>query len=263
MKKWFWLGLSSVLMVIGLSGCGQQRTTSSKWVNSTTPTIFIHGYGSSSRAESSMVKAAEKAGITKTVVNANVTTNGHVTIVGPTIKGKRNPIVKVNLANNRQTNMAVGARYIRNVITTLQKRDGIKSYNLVAHSMGNTDAFSFINDYGTQKGMPTLKKQVVLAGAGVTDATQGEAFRQIGSHMTNLKNVYPHAQVLNIAGNLDDGSDSDGRIPNEASKDVKTMLGNRPASYRFVILHGKNAQHSKLHENQKVFKLINNFLWKK
>lgn len=262
MKKWFGIGLMCLIGMFVLTACGTQQA-SQKRVNSSTPTIFIHGYGSSSRAENSMVNAARRAGVTRTVVNADVSTDGHVTVAGPTMRGKRNPIVKVNLANNKNTNMAEGARYIRNVIVALQKRDDIKSYNFVAHSMGNTDAFSFINDYGSQPGMPKLKKQVVLAGAGLSGARDGDAFKQIGQHMTNLKNNYPHAKVLNIAGNLDDGSHSDGRIPNDASRAVKQMLGDRPASYRFVMLHGKKAQHSQLHENPRVFKLINNFLWGK
>lgn len=262
MKKWFSISIVGVLVVLLLAGCGQQ-TTSQKWVHSSTPTIFIHGYGSSSRAESSMVNAAKRAGVTKTVLNADVSTDGHVTIAGPSMKGKQNPIVKVNLENNRNTNMAEGAQYIRNVVVALQKRDNVKSYNIVAHSMGNTDAFSFLNNYGSQAGMPKLRKQVVLAGAGLSSVQSGDGFRQIGQHMTNLKNNYPHAKVLNIAGDLDDGSDSDGRIPNDASKNIKQMLGDRPASYRFVMLHGKKAQHSQLHENPRVFKLINNFLWEK
>lgn len=264
MKKRVWIGLLCLICLFALTGCAN-RQAQNKWVNSMTPTIFIHGYGSSSRAESSMVNAAERAGVTKTVVNANVDAHGHVTLTGPEISGRRNPIVKVNLQDNENTNMAEGARYIRNVIVKLQQRDHIKTYNIVAHSMGNTDAFSFINDYGTQKGMPKLKKQVVLAGAGIggSGAANNKMYRQISSHMTNLKNVYPHAKVLNITGNLDDGSKSDGRIPNDASKSVKSMLGNRPASYRFVMLHGKHAQHSQLHENPRVFKLINNLLWGK
>lgn len=68
MKKW-WVNLLLVLLVIGLAGC-TSRQSQKKWVKSTTPTIFVHGYGSSSRAEDSMVAAARKAGVTDTVVQA-------------------------------------------------------------------------------------------------------------------------------------------------------------------------------------------------
>lgn len=237
----------------------------SRWINSTTPTIFVHGYGSSEHAETSMVNSAKRAGITNTVDNADVSASGHVTITGPKIKGKRNPIIKVNLESNKNRNMNQGARYINNVVVAFQKRDQIKRYNLVGHSMGNWDNFSFLNDYGTKAGMPKLNKQVVLAGGGTTGwgARDRDFANSVSDNMGDLKNVYPHVPVLNIMGNLDDGSHSDGRIPNKASRSVKQMLGNRPSSYRLVVFHGKHAQHSQLHENPKVFKVINNFLWGK
>lgn len=59
------------------------------------------------------------------------------------------------------------------------------------------------------------------------------------------------------------GGGTDGRIDNRSSRSIKQMLGDRPASYRQVVIHGAKAQHSKLHENPRVFKLINQFLWGK
>lgn len=261
MKK-RWIVLLTVLTAGLLTGCGSSKSQQKKWINSTTPTIFVHGYGSSSRAENSMVRAAKRAGVTSTVDHAQVAPNGHVILSGPSIRGKRNPIVQVNLQDNRNTNMAEGARYIYNVVRKLQREDHITSYNVVGHSMGNTDIFAFLNDYGDQAGMPKLKKQVVLAGAGLTDARRDQdLYQQIATHLQKLKNNYPHAKVLNIIG--DKGGGTDGRIPNSASRSVKQMLGDRPASYRQVMIYGKNAQHRKLHENPQVFKLINNFLWAK
>ncbi|KRM64880.1 hypothetical protein FC35_GL001272 [Limosilactobacillus coleohominis DSM 14060] len=128
--------------------------------------------------------------------------------------------------------------------------------------MGNMDAFSYLNDYGTQSGMPELKKQVVIAGGGLSGWTRDSAnVEKMRSHMDNLKNVYPHADVLVIGGNT--GNGSDGRVPNAATRSVREMLGDRPASFRIKMFQGKQYTHSGLHENKQVFKLINNFLWKK
>ena len=49
-------------------------------MQSTTPTLFFHGYGSSANAERHMTNAAKKAGVTKTVIRANVDRNGAVTL---------------------------------------------------------------------------------------------------------------------------------------------------------------------------------------
>lgn len=261
MKKG-WIVLVAMITVGLLTGCGHRQAQEKKWVDSTTPTIFVHGYGSSARAERSMINAARQAGVTRTVVKAQVAPDGRVTLQGPSINNRRNPLVQVNLQNNRNTNMAEGGRYIRNVVWKLKEEDGIKAFNVVGHSMGNTDIFAFLNDYGQEAGMPRLKKQVVLAGAGMTGAPKDNAvYRQIVTHLRNLRDNYPHAAVLNIMG--DKGGGTDGRIPNSASRSIKTMLGDRPAAYRQVVIHGANAQHSKLHENPRVFKLINNFLWAK
>lgn len=262
MKKWSIIGFAAAIAVAVSSGVAFAKQQSTQWVNSTTPTIFIHGYASSYHAEESMVKAARKAGVTKTVALAKVDKNGKVTIPGDKLAGKRNPIVEVNLENNRQTNMAEGAKYIRNVIQALQKRDHLTQYNFVAHSMGNMDAFSYLNDYGSQSGMPELKKQVVIAGGGLSGWTRDRSnVEKMRQHMDNLKNVHPHADVLVIGGNT--GNGSDGRVPNAATRSVREMLGDRPASFRIKMFNGKQYTHSGLHENSKVSKLINNFLWKK
>ncbi|WP_295729373.1 alpha/beta hydrolase [uncultured Limosilactobacillus sp.] len=263
MKNWSLMWLVAAMVVVVSSGLAlaKQRSTQ-QWVHSTTPTIFIHGYGSSYHAEESMVKAAKQAGVTKTVARATVAKDGQVTISGDRLAGKRNPIVEVNLVNNKQTDMAEGAKYIRNVILALQKRDQLTKYNFVAHSMGNMDAFSYLNDYGSQSGMPKLQKQVVIAGGGLSGWTRDRSnVEKMRQHMDNLKQVYPHAHVLVIAGNT--GHGSDGRVPNAATRSIRAMLGERPASFRIQMFNGKQYNHSSLHENQRIFKLINNFLWQK
>lgn len=241
---------------------GFTKRNQNQWVNSKTPTIFVHGYGSSYNAEKYMVNHARKAGVTSTVGLVRVDKNGSVKLSGPSIKNKRNPIVEVNLANNKQVDMNEGARYINNVVLALQKRDGIKSYNFVAHSMGNMDVFAYLSKYGSQSNAPKLKKQVVLAGGGLggwgNDNRMSSSMKDL---MGQLKDNYPHTKVLNIAGNS--GQGTDGRVPNSASRSVKAMLGDRPQSYRYVLYEGSQYTHSNLHENAKVANRINRFLWGK
>ena len=69
--------------------------------------------------------------------------------------------------------------------------------------------------------------------------------------------------VLNIYGDLKDGSDSDGRVSNASSLSEKYLLRNVAKSYQTLEITGKNAQHSKLHQNAKVAQAIINFIWKK
>lgn len=262
-KIFFWtIGIVTVFIFV-ISSALASDYRPNKWIRSTTPTIFVHGWGSSVHAEEGMVNTARMSGVTNTIVRATVSKDGQVSFSGPVFKKARNPIVMVNLQNNRQGSPKQGGTYVKNVITGLQQRDHIKRYNLVGHSMGNDNNFAFLNDYGNDQSLPKLNKQVVLAGSGISNNKKDPYYQAERKQFGNLKNVYPHAAVLNIVGNIGHGKHSDGVIPNSTSFAVKQMLGNRPRSYQLKVIHGKNAQHSRLHENKHVFSIINNFLWGK
>ncbi|WP_142297691.1 alpha/beta hydrolase, partial [Staphylococcus aureus] len=80
-----------------------------------------------------------------------------------------------------------------------------------------------------------------------------------------LKDIYKGKgiEVLNIYGDLKDGTHSDGRVSNSSSKSLKYLLGNSPKSYRESKYEGESAQHSQLHENENVANELIDFLWKK
>ena len=71
------------------------------YIQSSRPTIFFHGWGSSGRAERHMANAAKKAGVTQTIIEAKVAEDGTVTLKGTIPKDAVNPIVLVNFDNNR------------------------------------------------------------------------------------------------------------------------------------------------------------------
>ena len=47
-----------------------------------------------------------------------------------------------------------------------------------------------------------------------------------------------------------------------SAQSYKYLINGRAKSYREVEIKGKNAQHSKLHENKEVDQLLIDFLWK-
>ena len=81
-----------------------------------------------------MVKAAQKAGVTNSIIRANVDANGKVKLIGTISKNAINPIVEVNYRNNVQLDFKEHGRYARNVVQTLQNEYGIKKVNMVGHS---------------------------------------------------------------------------------------------------------------------------------
>ena len=245
------------------------------YVQSTTPTLFFHGYGSSANAERHMTDAAKKAGVTKTVIRANVDRNGQVTLKGNISKGAVNPIVAVNYEDNRNP-IDVG-RYAKAVVSKLQEKYGFTKMNMVGHSLGNMSILYYLLDHGQDEKLPQLQKQVNIANfaAGleamglssdvkVNEATgQPNQVTQIFQRLLPLREVFPQNQVdvLNIYGDYKNGSD--GSVLNASSRSLKYLVSDNAKSYQEKKITGKLAQHSQLHENPEVDKLLIQFLWGK
>ncbi|UMT80232.1 alpha/beta hydrolase [Staphylococcus roterodami] len=250
-----------------------------QFVNKSIPTIFLHGYGGSANSEKFMVKQAEKRGVTKDVITAYVSKDGEVTFKGKISKNAVNPIVKIELKNNRQGYLDKNATWFKNVLTKLQSEYKFYKFNFVGHSMGNLTFAQYMMTYGNDKSLPQLNKQVNIAGTfnGVLNMNEdvneisvdkdGKPSRmnQPYQQLRVLKDIYKGKgiEVLNIYGDLKDGTHSDGRVSNRSSKSLKYLLGNSPKSYRESKYEGESAQHSQLHENENVANELIDFLWKK
>ncbi len=255
-----------------------QATNSEKYVQSSTPTLFFHGYGSSFNAETHMTNAAKEAGVTRKVVRVNVSPNGYAKLIGSIPKSSKNPIVEVNYDNNKMTDYYTAGKWAKNVIELLKKDYQFNSVNLVGHSMGNMAINYYILENAGKKGMPKINKVVDIAGhfngiLGMDDKPNQMKLNSNGKpekmdksyrQLLKLRKIYPtNTDVLNIYGDKNDGTHSDGSVSNASSKSLKYLVSGRAHSYKEKKIMGKMAQHSKLHENKEVDKLLINFLWKK
>lgn len=272
--------IAVVLVISGFFGFSRhtQAVNSEKYVQTSTPTLFFHGYGSSFNAETQMTGAAKKAGVTKKIVRVNVSDNGYVKLIGAIPKSAKNPIVEVNYDNSKMTNYYTAGKWAKNVIELLQKHYKFNSVNLVGHSMGNMAINYYIMENAGKKGLPKVNKVVDIAGhfngiLGINDKpnvmkleSNGKPTKMDKSYkqLLKLRKVYPkNTKVLNIYGDKGDGTHSDGDVSNASSKSLKYLVSDRAKSYQEKKITGKMAQHSKLHENKEVDKLLINFLWKK
>lgn len=272
--------LAVLLVAGGLLGFTKhtQAANSSKYVQSSTPTLFFHGYGSSFNAETQMTNAAREAGVTKKIVRVNVSSNGYAKLIGSISNKTKNPIIEVNYDNNKMTDFHTAGKWAKNVIKLLQKEYKFTSVNLVGHSMGNMAINYYIMDNAGKKGLPKVNKVVDIAGhfngiIGREDEpnqiklnSSGKPDKMNSSYkeLLKLRKVYPkNTDVLNIYGDKGDGTHSDGSVTNESSKSLRYLIADRAHSYREKKITGKMAQHSKLHESKEVDKLLINFLWKK
>ena len=248
-----------------------------------TPTLFVHGWGSSYHAEESMVAYAQKSHATNSVIRADVSPAGKVTLLGAIKKRAKNPIVEVNLQNNKSifaginnqsSAMNKSSNYIKDVITVLQKRYRFNRINLVGHSMGNLQIAYYLRNNATNAHMPQLNKQVSIAGhyngyvgeQGAPNKTvlnrAGKPQKMSASYrgLLSLRKKFPQkAAVLNIYGDM--GSGSDGDVTVNSARSYRYLVSKRARSYQEKEIRGPRAQHSKLHENTQVDRLLVNFLW--
>lgn len=277
------------IVILGLVGLISWHRTQAakKYIHSSTPTIFVHGWGSSYHAETKMTHAAWRAGATNTIVRANVDRHGHVRFNREIPARAVNPIVEVNLADNKlsaygaSNNYVQGYRhggtYICNVVHALERQHHYKAINLVGHSMGNLEIINYINDNINNRQLPQIKHLVAIAGhynglvgqpkaEKTTVNSQGKPSWMDPTYKALLglrKNFPRNTSVLNIYGDLDNGSRSDKDVPVNSARSLKYLVAGRAKSYREVEIHGRNAQHSKLHDNPQVNRELIRFLWAK
>nr|WP_275590254.1 alpha/beta hydrolase [Mammaliicoccus sp. P-M59] len=255
------------------------KSTDSTYINSQIPTLFLHGYAGSANSEKYMVQQAKKKGVTKEVITAYVSEDGEVRLKGKLKKDATNPIVQIELENNKQGDLDLNAEWFKNVLAKLQSEYGIKKFNFVGHSMGNLSFAKYMLKYGDDETLPQLNKEVNIAGTFNGVLNMNEQVNEISvdrsgkpsrmnppyPELQQLKDIYKgqEIEVLNIYGDLQDGTNSDGRVSNSSSKSLKYLLGNSPKSYKESKYEGKTAQHSELHENKQVANEIVEFLWGK
>lgn len=282
-------------LVIFLTGCTNQdkpnqadaapkyyveRRQTPKTSLNVIPTLFFHGGLSNYKSEENMVKAAQKAGVTNSVIRADVDANGKVKLIGAISKNAVNPIVEVNYSNNVQLNFKEHGRYARNVVQTLQNEYGIKKINMVGHSLGNISIMYYLLQTAHDPEMPKLNKQISIGGHfdGLDFKQLPIAIRQLANlhvnregkpnktnstyrEMMKLRTLYPNKQtdILNIIGNI--GGNSDGIVKNASSLSLEYLVAPMAKTYQVVKIVGKNAEHGQLTYNKQVERSIINFLW--
>ena len=268
-----------VLIALFLGSKLQTRElNSSEYVQSRTPTLFFHGYGSSANAEKHMVEAARQAGVTQTIITATVDSHAQVIFKGYIPKDAINPIVMVEFKDNRNPDYAQDGEYAAAVVRELQARYDFKKMNFVAHSMGNMSILFYLLEHAQNEELPQLQKQVNIANhvnglegmdlpANLTilDNHTGQPSAMSDSYqkLLGLREIYPQDQVdvLNIYGDFK--NQSDGSVLNVSSRSLKYLVIDNAKSYQEERVTGPLAQHSQLHENPEVDRLLIDFLWGK
>lgn len=132
--------------------------------------------------------------------------------------------------------------------------------------MGNLSFAKYMLKYGDDETLPQLNKEVNIAGTFNGVLNMNEQVNEISvdrsgkpsrmnppyPDLQQLKDIYKgqEIEVLNIYGDLQDGTNSDGHVSNSSSKSLKYLLGNSPKSYKESKHEGKTAQRQRTTRKQ-------------
>lgn len=269
----------------------QQQTIKHDYSFSSTPTIFVHGWTGTGKSEEPLFASAQNLKIAKRHMIIYVQSNGKLRIKGHLNNKMKNPIVQVIFKNNRAGEVK-DAHWLMKIMRVLKTTYHVKRYNAVGHSMGSYAWVYYNMLVGNNAKYPRLERAVLIGGPydGIINnhklnQPQNPPLSKLWDDRPNenhlLKNGRPkiihpeyqklldirsrfpkQARVLNIYGDLLDGSNSDGVITIPSARSLAYLIKNEVTSYHELRVTGANAQHSKLHEyNLTVNKALTNFLW--
>ncbi|MBC1549093.1 alpha/beta hydrolase [Listeria sp. FSL L7-1434] len=240
------------------------------------PTLFVHGYSGTANSFGGMInRLADEGDVTKSLV-MTVAADGTVSTDGNYDKFSNNPTIQVIFEDNKSS-MDNQAQWIQNVMKELKNNYHIEKVYAVGHSMGGVSLTSYIEKVGSDKAYPILEKLVligsplnglVIGDDGVTaydltDKGPKQASDRYSEFMKNKQKIPTHLRVLNIAGDTLDGTKSDGSVSVASALSGKFIFEGQAESYKEKTFTGKNAAHSKLHENTDVDEEVASFLWGK
>lgn len=242
-----------------------------------TPTIYLHGYGAGARSTAGMIAYAQQHNGAHKVLTARISASGKVDLRGSWPRATKRPLIQVILQDNKNSNYYTTREWFYNLILLLKQKYHIKYYNTVAHSMGNIMTLAYQLKYGKDSNLPRLKKQVNLGAPfngiiGIDEEPNHNYLLKNGrpKYMTQSykyflkhRHSFPNnVSILNIFGNKEDGTNSDDDVSCVSAQSLRYLLRGK-GNYHEIEIKGVNGQHSKLHENYKVDRIIGQFLWSK
>lgn len=287
--------MKKVLLLIGLlvlTGCTQQKNTAYKevkknqgishttkvkkttYAETTTPTLFIHGYQGGNSSFKSMLKRMEKSDITKKELVLYVADNGEVTSNGELSGKAGNPTIQVIFENNisHEWNQA---EWIKNCLVFLQTKENISKVNIVGHSMGGVSALRYLLTYSEEKNLPKVEKFIAIGSPfnNFVEPSDTESIDTLISKGPKIQSdryadftqridqLPVETDYLIIAGDIEDGSESDGTVGLQDVLSIVSLLKNKTQDVSYELIYGSKGQHSQLHENPEVDQLVLDFLY--
>ncbi|HAT53968.1 MAG TPA: hypothetical protein DCW31_01750 [Lactobacillus sp.] len=222
-------------------------------------TVFVGGYGSSSRAFEQMTTHWQRAGIGGHRELVEVDHQGTLHFLGEQTPST-NQLIEVAFKDNRDP--IIQMKLMQKIMHTLRVRQHITDVNFVTHSMGGADAYSYLVSTH-RNAQPRVRKWVAIAspfGQIHTKRPIGKQYNQMLQRADRL----PHdLKILTIAGDIwHMGGDTEVSV--KGVKALKPIVQSHIASYQNVVLNGDllSVQHSALRSNPEVIWRTAKFLYR-
>ncbi|MCD2257364.1 alpha/beta hydrolase [Agrilactobacillus fermenti] len=287
-RFWGWIGIIlTIVMVIIAVVFGVHRyhmkqqveTVKRVYQKTATPTIFVHGYHGRFASEADMMADIHEAGIGTHVMTITVDLKGKLHVKGVLSKGTLNPLIGIVFENNTAGEMQFSL-WLQKALVLLKQKYHVTNYNAIGHSMGAVAWVLYSLRKKDLNAVPRMQKLVTIAGPfdgilGFGDQAnrnyflnsqlepkfQTPLFRQMKATADQFPKQVP---VLNIYGNLQDGSNSDSVVSLVSARSLSYLIQPYAKSYQELQVTGSNAQHSHLHmHNPTVTQAIEKFIWAK
>lgn len=238
------------------------------------PTVFIHGYAGTRLSAGLMIKRFESYGWGQKSAVITIKADGTLAIKGdPAVP---DALIQVLFDSNRMSVMHQ-TNWLWRLMNCLKNHHSIEHVNVIAHSMGGVSVLNYLSKYGSSNQVSHVDKVVTL-GVPFNDQEVGRDGKEIEYRpltkygpldMTPLfKNIKrhryfisPETAFLNIAGDLKNGTASDGSVSVDSALSLRYLLGTQ--TYYELVVTAKRASHSMLHENKEVDRAIGLFLFGK
>lgn len=242
-----------------------------------TPTLMLHGIHGDKRTMQGMIRRWRLAGLAYKALEIEITKDGEMIVDGIwNKKGEEGyPIIQVFFENNDATPV-LQVSWLLKIMTFLNKKIGVEEINMLGHSMGGVAVLGYLTQASKYEELtPKVKKFIALGSpfkGELEDSLLSQVYqlekdgkrnfdRYYDFFMVEREGIPEDLRVLNIYGDLNNGSESDGIVPTKNAAILKEMLSGIVSSYDERVIQGLGGQHTLLHENPEVDQLVADFLW--
>lgn len=243
------------------------------------PTVFVHGLkGSPNSTKGMMHYFNNRYYGAAWVQTINIQPDGKLDVQGH-YQWVDHPLIQINFVN-RNASIPQDNIWLAKALHYIKVKDGVKRYYAVGHSAGCVTLLQTEMLY--RKKLPIMEKFVSVAGCyngsigendkpnavKLNDQYRPDHWYPINSQYPAYKTLVHEAkyfptdvEVLNIYGDVGDGSHSDGRVATQSALSLDYILRHQLMKVKNVRFTGPQYFHRGLRNSPDVYQCIGTFLW--